>query len=73
MLRSGSRPLSVGVLVSMPGRWAVAPHDSAANGAAPHPIAPSGPEGYWTEFLDSSWTLDQFLNAFRLGIRGFRA
>lgn len=58
MLRSGSSPLSVGALVSMPGRWAGAPARlrSKRSGSAPDP--PIGrPEGFSTRYLDSRWTL----------------
>ncbi len=66
MLRSGSSPLSVGALVSMPGRWAGAPARlrTKRNESAPDP--PIGrPEDFWTGYLDSKWTLDQISKYFQ--------
>ncbi len=73
-LPRAASPLSVRALVSMPGRWVGAPARlrTKRNESAPDP--PIGrPEGFWTGYLDSTWTLDQISNAFRLGIRRFRA
>ena len=74
MLISGSRPLKVGVVLSMPSRCAGRTARLRTGRGDSAPDFGYGPgDASWTGFLDTKWTLDQVLNAFRLGIRRFRA
>jgi hypothetical protein len=66
MLISGSRPLKVGVVLSMPGRCAEvsAPLRAGRGDSAPDPGYWPG-DASWIGFADTEWTLDQVPQRFQ--------